>query len=476
MSATSHRRLARALSRAGLHVDHADGVFTVRLAARPDAPPFEILLPDELPLEPKALHQLAAVAGIHHPSGGRLDHVCATPDFHPGDGGVPIGTVAASRSLVVPGLVGGDINCGMRLHVTDLGLDRFLAHKPKLVAALRGDYLLGTRDIALRGAALTATLREGLPGYLAEGTVRRSGLLARVDHARLEAELDRVFDAGQLTLGDETIVPEALREPDVMVREEGLATIGRGNHFVEVQVVDEVVDRARAWQWGVKEGQVALMIHSGSREVGRAVGALWAQRAREAWPASHRYPEGRIFPLCRKERPDLVAAYLSAEAAAAHYAFLNRALLAELFRDRLASVVGDVDAPLVYDVPHNLTLVEDGLTVARKGATPARPEQPVLIPGSMGASSFLLVGKGAPRWCASASHGAGRARSRMDMSHLPASELGLGGVECHTLRDERRVEEAPAGYKSIHAVIDAQVRAGMVGVVARLRPLMTFKA
>ena len=469
------QRLARALARVGLRVDRADGVVTVRQPASPDAPPFEVLLPDDLPLEPKALHQLAQVADLAHPGGGRLERVCATPDFHPGDGGVPIGTVAASRELVVPGLVGGDINCGMRLHVTDLSVDRLLSRKPALVAALRGDYLLGTRDLVLRGAALEATLREGLPGYVEEGARRPLGRLARVDHARLAAELDRVFELGQLRPGDPGVLPPAMREAEAPVRDDGLGTIGRGNHFVELQVVDEVVDRARAWAWGVKAGQIALMIHSGSRELGRAVGARWAERAREAWPAGHRHPPAKIFPICRRERPDLVEAYLAAEAAAAHYAFLNRALLAELFRDRLAAIFGEVDAPLVADVPHNITLEEDGLTVARKGATPAHAEQPVLIPGSMGSSSFLLVGRGAGRWCSSASHGAGRARSRGEMAHLPPDALGLGGVECHTLRDERRIEEAPAGYKPIHTVIDAQVRAGLVSVVARMRPLMTFK-
>ena len=471
----SLKRVLRALARQGLDVDYVDGVYTVRQPALPQAPAAEILLPASLPLEGKALAQLAAVAALHHPGGGRMRCVCATPDFHPGDGGVPIGTVAASDSLVVPGLVGGDINCGMRLHVTDLTVDRFLAGKPALVAALRGDYLLGTRDIALRGAAMEATLRDGLPGFWEEGARHPIGRLARIDWGRLGQELDRVFENGHLGTGDVEILPAALREAEATVREDGLGTIGRGNHFVEVQVVEEIVDRARAWEWGVKVGQVALMIHSGSRMLGKAVGALWADRAREAWPQMARFPASRIFPICLRERPELAEAYLSAEAAASHYAFLNRALLAELFRGRLAEVYGEVDAPLVYDVPHNLTLREGDSVVARKGATPARPGQPVLIPGSMGTSSFLLVGKGAPRLLSSASHGAGRSRSRMDMAHLDRDQLGLQGVECHTLRDERIIEEAPAGYKPIHDVIDAQVAAGGVEVVARLRPLMTFK-
>jgi tRNA-splicing ligase RtcB len=119
--------------------------------------------------------------------------------------------------------------------------------------------------------------------------------------------------------------------------------------------------------------------------------------------------------------------------------------------------------------------------VARKGACPAGADQPVIIPGSMGASSFLCVGLGNERFLRSASHGAGRAtarggmgRSVRDAAHRSA--LGLDGVECVTLREERRVEEAPAAYKPIGPVIDAQVEAGMIGLVARMRPVLTFKA
>jgi tRNA-splicing ligase RtcB (3'-phosphate/5'-hydroxy nucleic acid ligase) len=154
-------------------------------------------------------------------------------------------------------------------------------------------------------------------------------------------------------------------------------------------------------------------------------------------------------------------------------------LLAELMRHRLREVHGDIAAPLIYDLPHNITLpVDSRRWITRKGACPASEGQPVIIPGSMGAPSFLLVGRGNERFLASASHGAGRARSRFSMGRRPATEdeLGLSGVDCITMRAERRIEEAPAAYKPIEPVITCQVEAGMVDVVARLRPLMTFKA
>ncbi len=146
----------------------------------------------------------------------------------------------------------------------------------------------------------------------------------------------------------------------------------------------------------------------------------------------------------------------------------------------MREVYGDVEAPLVYDLPHNITLAEGQGWVTRKGASPAHAGQAVIIPGSMGAYSYLMVGKGNPAFCNSAAHGAGRIRSRFDLSRGGASEseaeLGLTGVDCITLREERRIEEAPVAYKPIQSVIDVQVEAEMVSVVARLSPILTFKA
>jgi tRNA-splicing ligase RtcB len=207
---------------------------------------------------------------------------------------------------------------------------------------------------------------------------------------------------------------------------------------------------------------------------------MWRDRTKATWPQGLKYPESQIFPLSVHSHPELVASYLQAEATAANYGFINRLLLAELLRLRLREVYGDMEAPLVYDLPHNITLPEGQGWVTRKGACPAHSGQPVIIPGSMGADSDLMVGKGNPAFCHSASHGAGRLRSRFDLSRKGAfqaeSELGLSGVDCITLRQECRIEEAPVAYKPIQSVIDVQVETGMVDVVARLSPVLTFKA
>ena len=225
------------------------------------------------------------------------------------------------------------------------------------------------------------------------------------------------------------------------------------------------------------------MIHSGSRHVGKYIGGMWRDKAVGAWQPGVKYPESKIFPLSLNSHPELVAGYLQAEATAANYGFINRLLLAELLRLRLREVYGDVEAPLIYDLPHNITLpIKSKIPnwITRKGACPAHQSQPVIIPGSMGTYSYLCVGKGNNNFANSASHGAGRLRSRFDLNRGGASEneeeLGLTGVDCITLREERRIEEAPAAYKPIQSVIDVQVEAGIIDVVARLSPILTFRA
>ncbi len=159
-------------------------------------------------------------------------------------------------------------------------------------------------------------------------------------------------------------------------------------------------------------------------------------------------------------------------------------ILAELLRLRLRQVYGDIAAPLVCDIPHNLTFPDNPKApeswIVRKGACAAAAGQLLITPGSMGTPSYLLSGLGNKRYLSSAAHGAGRAISRFDLTRAGAnyteSDLGLTGVDCITLREERRIEEAPAAYKSIDRVVETQVAAGMVEVVAKMQPILTFKA
>ncbi len=259
------------------------------------------------------------------------------------------------------------------------------------------------------------------------------------------------------------------------MRDPGLATLGSGNHFCEFQQVTEVLDRHRAYELGVRPGQLAVMIHTGSRDVGSYIGTRWMDRAKAEWPKGVKHPESGLYGLSGP----LAHEYLKAMHAAAHYADANRALIVELVRQRIREVFGDQAMPLVCDVPHNIVLSEAIGNVHRKGATPAHAGQPLLIPGSMGDDSYLLDGLGHERWASSASHGAGRAVSRTEMAWKSKRQDLVGGTrqfECVTLREERRIEEAPGAYKPIGPVIESQVEEGLVRPIAKLSPLLTFKA
>jgi tRNA-splicing ligase RtcB len=487
-------RLLRALSRQGLDVSYNNKVYSISLNSSlkehwqdASCTTAEVLLPEGFPVEAKALKQLANLANVSHPEGGCVCRACATPDFHPGDAGVAIGSIVETVGMVIPAAVGSDINCGMRLHVADLSIEQFLAKRSQFVELMKGDYFFGTRDVSMTAKTARAMFQHGIPGWLDAMLDKATGSVVNSDFEQLAQESDslrdscaaRTFLGGSMN-GDVKWAPEELVPNDGLVRDGGLATIGGGNHFVEIQVVDEVVDKATAYTWGVRSGQIAFMIHSGSRNVGKYIGGMWRDWARDAWPKNLKYPESELFPLSLSANPELVNSYLQAEATAANYGFVNRLLLAELLRLRLRQVFGDIEAPLVYDLPHNITLAEGAGWVTRKGACPAYLEQPLIIPGSMGAPSYLLIGKGNDRFLRSASHGAGRARSRFDMSREGVDKsdtaLGLTGVDCITLREERRIEEAPAAYKPIQPVIDAQVEAQMVDIVAKMKPVLTFKA
>jgi tRNA-splicing ligase RtcB (3'-phosphate/5'-hydroxy nucleic acid ligase) len=142
-------RLLRALARQGLDVQYDNNTYKVRSSSAPHGPVAEVLLPADFPVEAKALKQLANLAISQHPAGGEICRVCATPDFHPGDSGVAIGSVVETVGQVIPAAVGSDINCGMRLHVADLSVEKFLAQRDRFVELMKGDYFFGTRDVTL---------------------------------------------------------------------------------------------------------------------------------------------------------------------------------------------------------------------------------------------------------------------------------------------------------------------------------------
>ena len=326
-------RLLKALSRQGLNVKYNKKIYSVTLNNSHHSPA-EVLLPEDFPLEGKALKQLATLANISHPVGGKVKIARATPDFHPGDSGVAIGSIIQTEGMVIPAAVGSDINCGMRLHVADLTLEEFLAKRNKFVELLKGDYLLGTRDVSMTAATARSMFQNGIIGWLDKTATQPTGSVVKSNFTQLWEEVEKVYLLGSLD-GDLRYAPPELVPETGIVRDGDLATIGGGNHFVEVQTVEKIEDRAIAYAWGVKVGQLAFMIHSGSRTVGKYIGGMWRDRAWKAWQVGWKYPNSRLFPLSTAANPDLVSDYLKAEATATNYAFVNRLLLAELLRLRL---------------------------------------------------------------------------------------------------------------------------------------------
>lgn len=469
------QRLAKALASQGILVRREGNIVQLQSSLRNEVRA-EILLPASLPLEQKAVQQLMQFAGIRHPHGGHVCKACATPDFHPGSP-IPVGSVlVTSHDMVVPQAVGTDINCGMRLHVLDISLEQFLAKKTQLITLLKGDLLEGARNLPTTPDAMQALFADGLPAFWhSMQQAKHEGLFTQLDFAQVQQEAQQLFSASYAK-GNSSYAPEVLQDRRRgMLRDPGLATIGGGNHFVEIQQVAEVLDRHLAYQLGVRTGQLAVMVHTGSRDVGFYVGQRWMDIAKQEWPTGIKHPESGIYGLVGP----LAQEYLSAMHAAAHYADANRALIIELVRQRMRQVFGQLTMPLVTDVPHNIVLAEEGGNVHRKGATPAHLGQPLLIPGSMGDDSYLLDGLGMQRFASSASHGAGRAVSRMEMSWQAKQAGKLSSsraFECITLKEERLIEEAPSAYKPIGPVIQSQVEEGLVQTIARFTPILTFKA
>jgi tRNA-splicing ligase RtcB len=358
----------------------------------------------------------------------------------------------------------------MRLLSTGLSLSAFERVRDGLVARLRGPLLEGRRNVPVPAAAFRALFDVGPPAWI--DSLKREGLWARVDHDRLARELEATIGLGALR-GAAKYAPEALvpstRES---LRDPALGTVGSGNHFVELQVVDAVLERKLAYAAGVRAGEVVVMLHSGSRDVGFYVGQRWMDRARSAWPAGVKHPRSGLYGLTGP----LAVEYLAAMGVAARYAWANRVVLAELVREAIADVFGEDRTCLVVDVPHNVVLEEHGLNVHRKGATPAHADALALIPGSMGDYSYVATGLGNPDWLWSCSHGAGRTVRRQAMRAMRPADAGALDWHCVALRESRKVEEAPGAYKPIGPVIESQDAAGLIRVAARLRPWVTFKA
>jgi tRNA-splicing ligase RtcB (3'-phosphate/5'-hydroxy nucleic acid ligase) len=437
-----------------------------------------------------SLGQLANVATLP----GIARHALAMPDIHFGYG-FPVGGVAAfdlAEGVVSPGGIGYDINCGVRLLRTSLTVDEV---RPRLGDLIERLYREVPSGVGSHGGR---TLTPGEVDEVLAGGARwavEHGLGRREDLALQEEE-------GCLAGARPSEVSESARKRGL----KQLGTLGSGNHFLEVQAVDRVLDEPFASAMGLVPGRVVVMLHTGSRGLGHQVATDFIARMDRRLAGEGVTLVDRQLS-CAPVNSDDGQRYLGAMAAAANFAWANRQAITAGVRRAFASVFGrtdtDLDLSVVYDIAHNMAKVEshavDGTTrpllVHRKGATRAFPAgreevpapyraygQPVLIPGDMGTASYVLSGlpTSLERSFGSSCHGAGRRLSRHAAVRAfryeeVTRELRGRGIIVRAASREGVTEEAPGAYKDVEEVVRVAEGAGLTRRVARLVPLGVVK-
>jgi tRNA-splicing ligase RtcB len=425
---------------------------------------------------------------------GIVKHALAMPDIHQGYG-FPIGGVVATElphGVISPGGVGYDINCGVRLMGTRIPQEEIEPYLDDLATALYHNCPSGVGQkghLRLSQKELDELAVEGSRWALKKGYARKE------DVARTE-------ESGQLAGADPSQVSQRAKQRGMPQ----VGTLGAGNHFIEIDVIDAVYDEEAAQAMGLRQGAIAVQVHCGSRGFGHQICDDYVKQLQ---PAVHKYgiqlPDRQL--VCAPFDSPEGRAYFGAMACAANYAFANRQVLAHYvrlsFEQVLAGQVDDWDLFQVYDIAHNIAKIEthavDGkqkrVCVHRKGATRAfgpgfhdlPPEyqeigQPVLVPGSMGTMSFVLVGTedSMAQTFGSTCHGAGRTMSRAQAKKRVhggqlRDELQREGIVVRAGSLKGLAEEAPAAYKEVDNVVEVVHSAGIARKVARLRPLAVIK-
>jgi tRNA-splicing ligase RtcB len=440
--------------------------------------------------EDKALEQVMNVA--HLP--GIQKYSIAMPDIHWGYG-FPIGGVAAmdaQEGVISPGGVGYDINCGVRLMRTNLTEEEV---RPRIRDLISDIYKRVPCGVGIRGKVkLSQTDYESIIDKGVRWAIEKGW--------GTQQDLQRIEDYGIFPGGD----PGAVSERAFKRGHDEIGTLGSGNHFLEIEIVDRIYDPEVAEAFGLFEGQVCVLIHTGSRGFGHQICTDYIDKM-----LSYMRREGLDLPdkqlACAHINSDEGRAYLAAFAAAVNYAWTNRQIIMSFVRDAFYHVLQigprDLGGELVYDVSHNIAKFETHtvngeekkLCVHRKGATRALPKghslipeiykevgHPVFIPGDMGRASFVLVGTEAAlrETFGSSCHGAGRILSRRKAlkrgkGRDVVSELEKIGVIVLARGKKTVFEEMPEAYKQVEEVVDVVHNAGIATKVAKLRPVAVIK-
>jgi len=436
------------------------------------------------------LVQAANVACLH----GIQKYSIVMPDGHQGYG-FPIGGVAAmdpeENGVISPGGVGYDINCGVRLLRTNLTESDVRPRIKELVDTLYRNVPSGlgsTGKLRLSFEELDKVLDNGVQWAISKGY----GWSEDPDH---------IEERGSWSLADSSKVSRTAKRRGAAQ----LGTLGSGNHFLEVQVVDKIYDERFAKALGLFEGQITVMIHTGSRGLGHQVASDYLMIMERAMRKYGTIPPDRELASIPYNSPE-AQNYVRAMAAAANFAWTNRQLIThwtrESFREVFHTDPDKLGLEIVYDVAHNIAKIEEHdvngkrkkLVVHRKGATRAFPPgspdipkdyrdvgQPVLIPGSMGTASYVLIGspRGAKTWY-TAPHGAGRWMSRAKAKRTKryyevVQELASKGIYLRASNKATVVEEMPEAYKDVDRVAKVAHEVGIGLLVARLRPIGVTK-
>ena len=453
-----------------------------------------IFASEAIKLEPDAVRQLYEAASL-----SPAKKVLATADIHVGFG-IPIGSVLGLDNAIMPAAVGYDINCGMRLLQTpfskgDIDTD-------KIAASIARDVPLG------EGKTNLALDKAGIEAVINKGVASIPTLAKRISHRIWEAfdpdefaeDIERIEENGQLPADLSAVPKQAIEKGSNQ-----LGTLGGGNHFIEIQYVRQILDSDLAKTFGLFKNQIVVMLHSGSRRFGYEVADRYMDIAAQSPGMAERKKMLSFLPADSNHGKN----YIAAMAAAANFAFTNRHIMALLVRrcfNRMFGPSAHGRLKLIYDVPHNMAKLETHqgrrLWVHRKGATRAfGPErmtgtifaktgQPIIIPGSMGTASFLLVGTGdSDESLCSVNHGAGRVMSRTaargktrrNKIITPALisderfKRSMEGIKLIT-GDKRKIkEEAPDAYKDIDEVVRIVIECGWARPVARMLPLAVLK-
>ncbi len=436
----------------------------------------------------RSLGQIVNVASLP----GIVGYAFAMPDIHEGYG-FPIGGVAATdihqNGVISPGGIGYDINCGVRLLAADVEVD---AARPFLEQLATQIFKAVPSGVG-RGGSLSLSIKE-LDGILKHGV---NYFLER--NIGVSGDKEFCEERGCMEGADPDAVSDKAKERG----RDQLGTLGSGNHFLEIQYVDTIFDPLVADVFGLKKGMITIMIHCGSRGFGHQVCTDYVQRFMphlKEWNIE--LPDREL--VCAPFTSQLGQDYYHAMQAAANFAWANRLMIGHKVREAWHQVFGNrYQLRTVYDVSHNMGKLEthliDGnqrsLLVHRKGATrafgPERPEipaayrhigQPVLIPGTMGTSSYVLVGTSAGMQTAfgSSCHGAGRTMSRLQAKKtvrgsILRDQLERQGIIIKCDSDPGLAEEAPLAYKDVEEVVSVVEKSHLANRVARLIPLAVIK-